>query len=669
MRNPAVLLPSSLCLAAALCGCGVGSINVDSPSPRPSIALRGMVHGGQQPISGSAIQLYTVGSAGNGSAATPMMPVPQITGADGTFTLSPGSIPDYACANPTDQMYLVGRGGNPGLAPSTINNSAIVMMTALGDCGNLNVDTFVVINEVTTAAAAWALAPFMTSYANVGASATNATNLPGAADVNGLPTNSRGLPHAMLDAQLLVNSATGLPPTLPAGLAVEPGKLFALADIIATCVNSDGTAACQPLFSAATPAGGTAPTDTLTAALNIVKHPGQNPTDVFNVLAGTQPFPTSLTEPPNDWTLTLSVTGGGIDSPAGLDIDRYGNVWVADYTGALSEFSPQGSALSPNTATSGGVTIPGGYGVGDLTESFGLTIDTKGNVWVTNEQSSPNAAGSVSKFNGSGSGTPGSVVTNGGYTNFYDATLDFPDALSAAPNGNIFIGNYTSNGATAYSASGAVASPTGLGASGASSITAVAADSNNGVWLANSEGNTVTHVSSTGAILGNAACCDGANGIATDSANNAWISNYYGNSFSIVSSSNTASPGDAVVQNGSPLLGSGPFTSTPYISGPSGVAVDAGQNVWVANYRGQSISNLAGIHSSSPLGSMLSPAAGYGYPSGDSNSPAIFALPDQIVADASGNVWVSDYGKNKLVMFFGLATPTKMPVQPTPTAP
>jgi len=32
-------------------------------------------------------------------------------------------------------------------------------------------------------------------------------------------------------------------------------------------------------------------------------------------------------------------------------------------------------------------------------------------------------------------------------------------------------------------------------------------------------------------------------------------------------------------------------------------------------------------------------------------------------------VWVSDYGKSKLVMFFGLATPTKMPVMPVPTAP
>jgi len=660
MRNLAVLLPS-LCLAAALSGCGVGSISFESPTSQEHTGLQGNVHGGQQPISGATVQLYTVGSSGNGSAAHAMITVPVLTGPDGSFTLSPGNAPLYTCTNPTDQVYIVASGGNPGLTPSTVYNNAAVMMTALGDCGNLTTSTFIVINEVTTVAAAWALAPFATSPTNIGGSATNATDLAGANDANGLPTNSRGLPHAMLDAQLLVNTTTGMAATLPANLAVEPGKLYALADILSTCVNSDGGSACTPLFAAATPPSGVVPADVFTAALDIVKNPGYNPSGVFAVLPGTPPFATVLTASPNDWTLSLSVTGGGISSPAGLDIDRYGNVWVADYTGALSEFSPQGAALSPAS----------GYGVGDLVESYGLAIDTKGNVWVSNEQSSPNAAGSVSKFNGSGSGSPGTVVMNGSYTNFYDASLDFPDALSAAPNGDILIANSSGNGATAYTAAGAVVSPTGLGAADASSITALATDSSNGVWLANSEGNTVTHVASNGTIIGNVSCCDGANGIATDSNNNAWIANYYGNSFSIVSSSNTASPGDAVVQNGSPLLGTNPSTSTTYPSGPAGVAVDAGQNVWIANYRGQSISNLAGINHSSTtaLGAMLSPVAGYGYPSGDPDDPAIFALPDQIVADASGNVWVSDPGKNKLVLFFGIATPTKMPVMPTPVAP
>jgi hypothetical protein len=666
MRNLAFLLPSSLCLAAALCGCGVDSMNFDSATPQAGATLKGSVHGGNQPIDGAVIQLYTVGNTGNGSASTAMISSTVLTGPDGSFTISPAGIPDYACTNSTDQVYIVAAGGNPGLTPSTINNAAAILMTVLGDCGNLNTSTFIQINEVTTAAAAWALAPFALNPTHIGASATNATDLPGTILSSG-PTNSRGLPHAMLAAQLLASNATGLATALPASLSVEPGKLYALADILASCVNSDGTTACQPLFSAATPTNGTVPADVFTAALDIVKNPGQNPSGVFNLLSATPPFPTVLTYTPNDWTISLSVKGGGINNPAGLDIDRYGNVWVADYedsagtaaTAALSEFSPEGTALSPST----------GYGVGDLEESYGLTIDTKGDIWVTNQQSSANTNGSVSKFNGSGSGSPGTVVTNGSYTSFFDASLNFPQSLSAAPNGDIFIGNYSSNGATAYTSAGAVVSPVDLGSADSGAITAVASDSNNGVWLANSENITVTHVSSSGTILSDLSCCNGANGIATDSSNNAWITNYYGNSFSVVSSSNTGSPADAVVSlSSNALLGTDPNTSEPYTSDPAGIAIDANQNAWVANYHGQSISNLASMTSSTP-GAMLSPAAGYGYPTGDPNVPAIFTLPDQIVVDASGNVWVSDYGSNKLVMFFGLATPTKMPVMPTPTAP
>jgi hypothetical protein len=667
MRKLALFLPVSFCVAL-LSGCGVSSVTFESTTPQGHNVVNGSVYGGQQPISGATVQLYTVGSGGNGSAAVPMVAVSVLTGSDGSFTLSPGGIPLYSCTHSTDQVYITASGGNPGLSPSTTNNQAAVMMAALGNCGNLTTGTFIQLNEVTTAAAAWALAPFATSPTTIGASATNATDLAGAPD-NGVPTNSRGLPNAMLDAQLLANTSTGLAATLPSNLTVEPGKLYALADILSTCVNSDGTVACQPLFSAATPTGGTAPTDIFTAALDIVKNPGQNPGGVFGLLPGNAPFPTVLTEPTNDWTITLSVTGGGINSPAGLDIDRYGNVWVADYTGALSEFSPQGAALSPNTTGSGSSTIAGGYGAGSLAESYGLTVDIAGNVWVTNQQSSPNAPGSVSKFTGSGAATPGTIVRNGSNTNFYDASLDFPDALSAAPNGDIFIGNNSGNGATLYNVSGSAVAPTGLGASDSSAITAVAADSSNGVWLANSAGDTVTHVNSAGAILSDLACCDGANGIAIDSNKNAWITNYFGSSFSVVSSSNTASPADAVVINGGVLLGSDPVTTEPYTSSPAGIAVDAGQNVWVANYHGQSITSLAGIQSTSALGTMISPATGYGYPAGDPNVPQIFSLPDQIVADASGNVWVSDYGNNKLAMFFGLATPTKMPVSPTPTAP
>jgi len=628
-----------------LTGCGADLSSVDTSSTG-ALALHGIVHGGQQPIANATIQLYTVGSTGNGSAAAPMiLGAPVLTNSNGAFSISSGSgssaVYDYACAHATDQVYIVATGGNPGLSPSTTNNSALVMMTALGNCGNLNYNSYIAINEITTAAAAWALAPFMTGYADVGASSTNA----------------KGIANAMLDAQLLANSSTGFVATLGSNLSIESGKLLAMADILATCVNSDGTTACSPLFSAAKPTGGTAPTDTLTAALDIVKNPGQNPSGVFQVISGTPVFPTTLSQAPNDWTMTLSVTGGGVSSPTGLGVDSGGNVWVAGHTGVLSAFSPQGVPFNST-----------GFGTTFLNESYGLAIDLSGNVWVDSGQSSANGQGSISKFLGSASATPGTVVMNGTKTSFYDASLDFPTGLSADTNGDIFIANFYNDSATAYTNAGAVLAPTGLGYPDTSYSTAVAADGNHGVWIGNSNGSTVTHVAANGTIISNLSCCDGSNGIATDSAGNAWITNYYGNSFSVVSSSISSSPEDAVLIDGGSVVGAG------YTSQGAGVAVDAAQNVWIANYGGQSISELAGIHATNTqgtaitLGTMLSPAAGYGYTTVNGTNPLLLE-PYSIAPDASGNLWVSNYANNNLVMFFGLAAPTKTPVQPAPVAP
>jgi hypothetical protein len=89
--------------------------------------------------------------------------------------------------------------------------------------------------------------------------------------------------------------------------------------------------------------------------------------------------------------------------------------------------------------------------------------------------------------------------------------------------------------------------------------------------------------------------------------------------------------------------------------------------VWVSNLhtnvRGatESFTELAGSNSSSP-GSAISPSTGYGLDAG-------LLLPYALSVDPSGNLWVSNTGGNSLVMFFGIAAPTKTPMPATPQAP
>ena len=599
-------------MTAALIGCGAGEL---MHSTAGAMEIRGEVHGGQQPVGGSSIKVYVAGNGGNGSAALPILTKTVTSQTDGSFDISD----DYTCAT-GEQVYLVASGGNPGLTPQT-NNPALLLMTAIGPCASLADATYVEINEVTTAAAAWALAPFMKSAAEVGASSTN----------------GKGLAGAFLHAQLLADSSTGLAAVLPANLSVETEKLYALADALAPCVNSAGGAGCAPLFSAATPSGGMLPANTLSAALNIVKHPGQNITGVFDAINAEAPFPSRLSTAPHDWTMSLTVTGGGLNSPSALGVDGFNNVWVANYPGSLSAFSAQGSPLSST-----------GYGSEILSEVYGLTVDPSNNVWVTNEESPYHypTAGSVTAFVGAGSGSTGSLLNGTSYV--YDASIDFPFAVAADTNGNIFVDNNANSSVTIFNSSGGFVE-SGVGAGHAALPVALAVDLSHGVWLANEGDNSVTHISAGGALLARATCCDGPNGVATDMYGNAWVSNFYGGSVTELSAN-----GLVEVNNES---GGGLKNNAP-----SGIAIDASQTVWVTNYYGANLSEVAGNGGLTVAGTAISPATGYGL-------DAHLLLPFAIAPDGGGNLWVSNFGNSTVTMFFGLATPTRTPLLPAPTAP
>jgi streptogramin lyase len=103
------------------------------------------------------------------------------------------------------------------------------------------------------------------------------------------------------------------------------------------------------------------------------------------------------------------------------------------------------------------------------------------------------------------------------------------------------------------------------------------------------------------------------------------------------------------------------------ITNPSHIAIDAAQNVWISNLHTnvegatETFSELAGSSSSRP-GSPISPSTGYGLDAG-------LLSPYSLAVDASGNIWVSNTGAQSLVMFFGMAAPTKTPLLVTPQAP
>jgi hypothetical protein len=262
------------------------------------------VHGGQQPVVGATLQLYAVGTSGDGSASTPLLSQVVTSDANGNFEITGA----YICPSPSTLVYITATGGNPGLSAGT-NNPALDLMAALGPCGDLGPSTFININELTTVGAVWSLAPFMSPSGSVGSSAADSASL---AAVFAL-------------AAQYVNVSTGATPgtNVPTGFTVPVELMNTLADILSSCVNSAGGiagdgSACGMLFAATTPNGFPAPTTVLGASLNMANNPSFYVSNLFDLIVPTAPFQPTLPAVPSNLSVYLLVSSGLILSPSQL---------------------------------------------------------------------------------------------------------------------------------------------------------------------------------------------------------------------------------------------------------------------------------------------------------------------------------------------------------------
>jgi len=312
------------------------------------VALSGVVHGGQQPVTGSTVTLYAAGAGGDGSSASALTTA--ITGSSGTFSFTANS---YSCTS-NQQMYVVATQGNPGLTPSTVNNAQLSLVTALGACGNLKPTTNIAINELTTVAAASALANYATSYAAIGSASGDAT----------------AMANAFTLAGELVDTSAGTVPgsTIPASYTSPASEIYTLGDIIATCVNSAGgtgsTTNCGMLFTDTTPYQGTAPSDTFGAALLLAKNPNQNVSTAFGLATTNGPFQPVMTSAPADWTVPLLPTNAKRILFVGDSFThgRYSPVRNYNSANVTDENYNIGAATTNNTDREETTAEPGPYG-------------------------------------------------------------------------------------------------------------------------------------------------------------------------------------------------------------------------------------------------------------------------------------------------------------------
>ena len=312
-------------------------------------------------------------------------------------------------------MYLVGTGGQP---ITGVTNNNLALMVGLGTCGGTYLSNFINVNELTTVATVWALAPFMTGPANIGTSSTNTAGLANAfAAINEIVATSNG---------------TMPGPTLPTGATLPATEINTLADILEQCINSGGGVAgdssgCGKLFNLAPNAAGTVfPTNTITAAMNIAQNPARNIANLNKLRSASPVFQPAfdVNMPPNAWTLAITYTGGGtLSTPSSIATDAGGNVWIANAGNAsVTKLDDTGALVFNSTA--GGFSSPSA-----------IAIDGSGNAWVAN--SGNNSITELSA--GGGSGTAYSA--NG---------LSTPKSVAIDGSGNVWVANGGSSKVSAF---------------------------------------------------------------------------------------------------------------------------------------------------------------------------------------------------------------------------
>ena len=576
------------------------------PTATPNYAgtlLSGKVMAGTVPVIGASVQLYAAGNTGNGLAPTAIGSA-LTTDATGAFSITTA----YTCPFNLSLLYIVARGGHIGVTGS--NNSNIELMTVLGACNSISGSSGIIVNEATTVASAYALQQFLTADGKAGASATNFS----------------GLSLAAASVANIVNIATGQAPgpNFPANSTAPTLLLNSLANVLDACIVTGGSA-CTGLYSAAT-VSGTVPSNTLDAILNVAKHPAANVGAIFTLSTATNQFAPFKASTPTDWTMFVTYAGGGMNAPSGIGIDSAGNVRVASYFSTASFFTNTGVP-----------TIPNGVTGNNLSESYGLAVDQNDNSWIPSEQSSGSingGIGTVVVLNSAGQPVSGT-------TGFSQGGLNYPVSITIDGTGTSWVVDYgnshltlLNNGGTPLS--GATGYTSGLFAF----PVAVGVDSKCYGFVANQATNTITRVPADGSSFTSFATGGGASGVAVDASDNVWVANYYDDSVGLLS-------------NTGQVLSSGGFKGGG-LAHPQGIAVDGAGNIWVANYRGPALTELAGANATIP-GAPLSPAAGFGL---DAQLLEAFAL----ALDASGNIWVTNFGSNTITEFVGMAAPVRTPL-------
>ncbi|MBS1525241.1 MAG: hypothetical protein JST19_06320 [Bacteroidetes bacterium] len=298
-------------------------------------------------------------------------------------------------------------------------------------------------------------------------------------------------------------------------------------------------------------------------------------------------------------------TAARFNHPFGLTVDKSGNLCIADEGNELiREISPA-LAVSTFAGTPGIAGFTNGADTSaSFNKPFGVAADSLGNLYVADAGNNVirmiTAAGVVSTFAGTG--------TAGAADGTDTASFNTPLGVAVDKTGNVYVADYENHIIRRISPAGVVGTLAGkAGVPGAS------------------DG------------LDTAARFNLPEAVAVDAAGNVYVADNGNNAIRKVTPAGQVT---TLAGNGSVGAANGSGNSASFNS-PFGIAVDATGNVYVADAGNNMIRKITPSGAVSTLAGRTAVGAGDGV-----GTAATFNTPSGIAVDAAGNVYVADENNN-----------------------
>lgn len=571
-------------------------------------------------------------------------------------------------SSPDRPLYLVSSAGK-------IENKNVGALTLLAILPSSSIQE-VVVNELTTIGSIWPNAQQFDAKQGLSGS------------VNGVKIGSAQVPN-------LVDVSTGrFGKTVLNGenltFSETVARMNTLAALVSLCGSNEKKGLCNEFLSVS------GASDTLEALLLVARTPYQNTNVYFDLFAKAYPYPEGegrratsflpyLSYVPNDFSLMVRFSGGGVYSPGRMMFDTNANLWSGQnwmpgsqsglntsIGGGVARLAPDGSSLSPDLVGYNGQGIDG---IG-----WGTTVSLD-KVWVAGF----NKKIGVFDLNGK---PLGPAKVNG--------SIGMLQGVATAQNGDVWVCDYQKDQLIRFPdgdhTKGEIVKVDGL-----RGPFAVVIDSKNIVWVTNAASDTVTRFPADDVKQAKQITVGvSPRGIAVDSMGNVWVAANLSPGYPLpkipkgtgimeefrISIENLLANESKIPVTGNVtmLSSSGEVVKPNLLNGELycgwGVSIDGVDNVFASNFMGTGFMHVCGAAEGvCPKGKKAGELI-HAYQSG-----ILQEVTDTMIDDA-GNVWVANNwdvinaliqkdpdrrtatsgGGTGIAVVYGIAKPVKNPL-------